>query len=179
MGRVSSIINNLLRSTVCRSPYFMTTLWVSHIRPLIEFNSCVWNVGYLCDIRRLESLQRRWTSEVEGIGGLEYPNRLLSLGLFSVRGRLLRLDLIKIWKCFHPRVDVGLLSLFEHAGGGITRGHRYKLSIPICRTEIWRRMLGVRCVTVWNSLPASLVECADIEGFKLGLDLFLGDSLYV
>ena len=57
VGRTSSMINNLLRSTVCRSSFFMTTLWVSHVRPLVEFNSCVWNVGYLCDTKRLESLQ--------------------------------------------------------------------------------------------------------------------------
>ena len=178
VGRVSSMISNLLRSTVCRSPLFMTTLWVSHIRPLLEFNSCVWNVGYLCDTKRLESLQRRWTAEVEGLAVVEYSERLRMLGLFSVGKRFLRLDLVKIWKCFNSRVDVGLLNLFEHARGGSTRGHQYKLSIPICRSEIWRRMFAVRCVTVWNSLPASLVQSGSVEAFKRGLDFFLGEALY-
>ena len=36
VGRAGSMMNNLLRSTVCRSIGFMVTLWVTHIRPLIE-----------------------------------------------------------------------------------------------------------------------------------------------
>ena len=37
---------NLLKSTVCRSPKFMTTLFVAHIRPILDFCSTVWNTGY-------------------------------------------------------------------------------------------------------------------------------------
>ena len=118
------------------------------------------------------------TAEVDGLRRLEYGERLRVLGLFSIKGRFLRLDLVKIWKSFHSEVDVGLLDLFEHAGGGVTRGHRFKLSIPVCRSEIWRRMFGIRCVTIWNSLPAPLVECKSVEGFKCGLDMFLGGALY-
>ena len=83
VGRAGSMMNNLLRSTVCRSISFMVTLWVSHIRPLIEYGSCIWNVGYLQDVRRLESIQRRWSREVQGMGGLDYAARLRSMGLFQ------------------------------------------------------------------------------------------------
>ena len=179
VGRTSSMINNLLRSTVCRGKEFMTTLWVSHVRPLIEYGSCVWNVGYLGDMRRLESLQRRWTREVDGLGGVEYVRRLHALGLFSVKGRLLRIDLVKVWKCFHSEVEVGLGDLFERARSERTRGHRYKLSIPVCRSEMRRRGFGVRCVETWNSLPVSLVDVSDVVAFKQGLDNFLGSSLFV
>ena len=112
-------------------------------------------------------------------GGMEYDFRLRSLGLFSVRGRLLRIDLIKVWKCFHAEVDLGLVELFERARFGRTRGHRYKLSIPVCRSEIRRRSFGVRCVTTWNSLPVSLVEVTSVDAFKRGLDSFLGGDLFV
>ena len=101
VGRTSSMMINILRSTVCRTVKFMVTLWVSHLRPLIEYGSCVWNVGYLGDLRRLESLQRRWTREAIGMCGLDYEERLRRIGLFSVEGRLLRIDLVKVWKCFH------------------------------------------------------------------------------
>merc|ERR1719452_348176 len=78
----------------------MVSLFVSHIRPIIDYGSCLWNVGYLRDVRRLESLQRRWTREIEGLGGLSYVSRLKEVGLYSVCGRLLRLDVVKIWKSF-------------------------------------------------------------------------------
>ena len=59
VGRASSMISNLLRCTVCRSAELMVSFWVSHIRPLLEYSSCAWNVKYLRDARRLELLQRR------------------------------------------------------------------------------------------------------------------------
>ena len=61
VGKVGGIMGDLLRSTICRSKVFMVSLFVSHIRPIIDYGSCLWNVGYLQDVRRLESLQRRWT----------------------------------------------------------------------------------------------------------------------
>ena len=57
VGRASSMFSNLLRCTVCCSTEFMVSLWVSHVRPFLDNGSCVWNVKYLRDARRLESLQ--------------------------------------------------------------------------------------------------------------------------
>ena len=91
---------------MCRSTKFMVSLWVSHVRPLLEYGSCVWNVKYLGDARRLESLQRRWTREIHGLSGMEYVDRLCSTGLFSIYGRLLRFDLVMVWKRFHTDVPI-------------------------------------------------------------------------
>ena len=54
VGRAGLLMGDLLRSTVCRAKEF-----TSHIRPLLDYCSCVWNVGYLADLRRLESVQKR------------------------------------------------------------------------------------------------------------------------
>ena len=48
---------------------------------------------------------------MDGMRGLEYGTRLRRLKLFSIRGRLMRIDMIKIWKAFHAEVDVGLSGL--------------------------------------------------------------------
>ena len=69
---------------------------------------------------------------------------------------------------------MGIANLFEIAEGRNTRRRQFKISIPVCRSEVRRRSNGVRCVMVWNSLPGSVVGCGSVEG----LDLFLGDSLY-
>ena len=55
----------------------------------------VWNVGYEGDTSLIESVQRRWTKNIDGLRGLTYRERLKSLKLFSTKGRLLRTDLIK------------------------------------------------------------------------------------
>ena len=171
-------MGELLRSTVCRSTDFMLSLFVSHIRPIIDYCSCLWNVGYLGDVRRLESLQRRWNREIDGIGNLEYVFRLKAIGLYSVQGRLLRSDLIKIWKSFNSEIDVGLSELFEMAANVGTRGHYLKMSIPICRSEVLRRSFAVRRVMLWNSLPADLVGVSSLGSFKGGLDVFLAERLF-
>ena len=129
------------------------------------------------DVRMLESLQRRWTREVEDVGHLEYPERLKALGLFSMYGCLLRIDLVKIWKIFNGN-NSELQSVFERLHHSQTRGHRFKLSVPRCYSDLRRRTLAVRCVNVWNSLPSSLVDATNVGSFKRGLDRFLGEALY-
>ena len=73
----------------------MITLFVSHIRPIMDFCSKVWNVCYLGDIRLLESVQRRWTREIADVSQLAYEERLKALELFSIYSRLLHADPIK------------------------------------------------------------------------------------
>ena len=45
---------------------------MSHIRPIIDFYSNAWNVGYLGDIKLLESVQQRWTREIADVSHLAY-----------------------------------------------------------------------------------------------------------
>ena len=54
-------------------------------------------------------------------------------------------------------------SLFEVACDVGTRGHIFKLTIAMCRIEVRRRSFVVRMVSVWNSLPAGVVEVESVE----------------
>ena len=178
VGRAGGLMSEFLRSTVCRAPDFMVSLFAIHIRPIIEYCSSVWNVGYMGDIRLLESLQRRWSREIAGCSHLSYEDRLVKLDLFSVAGRLLRADLIKMWKAFHCEIDVGLPSMLSRATYPGTRGHRFKLVVLRANTDILRRSWSFRSVNIWNSLPASVVECESLTTFKRLLTRQLGESLY-
>ena len=44
-------------------------------------------------------------------------------GLYSIYGRLLRIDLIQLCKAFHSDIDVGPSDIFEYAISTRTRGH--------------------------------------------------------
>jgi hypothetical protein len=179
VGKASGLANNLLRSTICRSPHFMVSLFVMHIRPIMDYCSSVWNVGFLGDLRLLESVQRRWTKSVDGLSDLDYLSRLKHLGLFSIRGRFLRADLIKYWRIVRGLDDcVDLGGLFQLAPDMRTRGHPYKLLMPACNTDIRRRFFGARCVRLWNSLPTHVVESDSLGAFKGLLAEFLGDVLF-
>ena len=108
----------------------MVTLFAAHIRTIIYYCSAIWHTRYVADLHLLEFVQRRWTKQVEGLYDLSYRARLRKLGLFSVSGRLLRADIIKVWKAFHPETEVGLSEIFELARDHRTRGLVFKLAVP-------------------------------------------------
>ena len=177
--KAAGMANNLLRSTVNRDADFMMTLFISHIRPIMDYCSCLWSVGYLGDSRLLESVQRRWTKQIRGFEDMNYGMRLRALNLFSMRGRRLRADLIKCWKAFHCTQDVGLSSMFMLAPRVGTRGHSFKLAVPSSFSDLRRRFYSVRVVSLWNNLPSRVAESCSLGAFKSGLWDSLGEYLFL
>ena len=86
--------------------------------------------------------------------------------LYSIKGCLLRIDLIQIWKAFHKVIDVRLSDIFEYARNTHTRSHANKLSISMWRKDVKKRYFAVRCVNIWFSIPAKTVASKKIETFK-------------
>ena len=152
---------NLLKSTVCRSPEFMLALFRSHIRPIIEYCSCVWHTGYLGDIRALEAVQRRWTKRIVGMANLDYGCRLRTLNMYSVQHRLLRADMIQCWKMFHGKCAVAPTDLFSLAPSQVCVAIDIRFAIPdlalmsdkdtsLCAAFGY----GTLCLTRWSPKPA-------------------------
>ena len=175
---LDGMVSNFLRSTISRSREFMLAILKSHIRPLLEFASPVWCTGYMEDMRMLEAVQRRWTREIEGLKDLQYSERLTQLNLFSVRGRLLRADLILYWKIFSGLSSITPEMLFSPNCRPGNRGHRFKIYRPFAITEARRRFFSVRTIDAWNSLPDNVVAAPSLTAFKTGLKGALGNALY-
>ena len=110
--KASGLCHSFLKSTVCRSPEFMMFLLKTHIRPLLDYSSCLWNTGFVGDARKLESVQRRWTKRIDSLGEMSYAERLHKLELFSVQGRLLRSDLIQYWKVMNVHCSMNADCMF-------------------------------------------------------------------
>ena len=96
-------------------------------------------------------------------------------GLYSIKGRLLRIDFIQIGKTFHSDIDVGVSDIFEYARYTGTRGPAYQLSIPLCRKDVKKRSFSIRCANIWNLIPAEVVASDSVEIFKAQFDRFFGD----
>ena len=164
--KAAGLCQSFLKATVCRTPEFMLFFFVTHVRPIIEYASCVWNTGYMEDMRTLERIQRKWTKQVEGLGELPYSGRLRELDLYSVQGRLLRADLIEYWKILHGKSSINTTDLFSLASNIGTRGHSMKLNVPRASTEIRQRSFSHRQISLWNSLPEEVVMATSISTFK-------------
>ena len=176
--KAGGMAQNFLKSTVCRKPEFMLFLLTTHIRPIIEYCSCVWSTGYQGDLRLLESVQRRWTKQICGIRDLSYAERLHTLNLFSVKGRLLRADMIQCWKMFNGMSHIAVRDVFELPRHTSTRGHCYKMFKTTTNTDVRNRFFSVRCISAWNALPKHVVTAPSLSRFKRLLGETLGDALY-
>ena len=176
--KAGAVARNFLKSTVCRDPDFMLLLLKSHIRPLLEYASPVWNTGYIQDVKKLEAIQRLWTRNTRGLENKEYGERLQSLDLFSVKGRLLRADLIKCWKIFHGASAIQPADLWVTNNESRTRGHRYKIKVTRNQVDARARFFSCRIVQDWNSLPDGVVGSNSLSEFKGLLAQTLGQRLY-
>ena len=176
--KAGGLAQSILKATVCRSPEFMLTLLTTHIRPILEYCSCLWHTGYISDIKTLESVQRRWTKRVERLSQVDYGTRLRTLNLYSVSGRLLRADMIFCWKIFHGKCSVVPEDIFSVSSDRGTRGHRYKVDHVRPDTDVRGRSFGLRVINQWNRLPDHVVALDDLKQFKAMLSDALGDKLF-
>ena len=155
---------------------FLVSLFVSHIRPIMEYCSRIWNVVYLADVRLFESVQRRWTRETFGIGHFSYVERLKKLGLHSVYGRCVQADLIKCWKLFHSKEYIGLLNFLSLFVDRRTRGYSLKFVLSRCNREL-KRFFHVRVIQRWNALPEHVIMQSSLVSFKRNPEVELGNVL--
>ena len=133
----------------------------------------IWNLGYVCDMKLLERVQRRWTRNVSGLEEVSYSDRLQRLNLFSVQGRLLRADLIMVWKIFNGKVPIAPDRLFI-MNTLPNRGHNLKIYKPRHNLDVRKRSFAHRVVDNWNSLPSSVVNSQSLTTFKRLLQLEAG-----
>ena len=101
------------------------------------------------------------------------------MNLFSFQGRLLRSDMVMIWKIINGLCSVPPDTLFSfYLANNITRGHQYKIFLPRSNSEIRRRFFSVRVIARWNSLSADTVSAENLDSFKAKLHRDLGEELF-
>ena len=173
----NDLTTNFFSSTLCRDQEFLLNIYLANIRPKLEYASTLWNTGYAGDLRKLERVQRRWTRKMRGLENLSYPERLHRLNLFSVKGRLLRADLIMVWKIFNSKCAISPEQLFVMSSFTY-RGHNLKIYKPIIRLDIRKRSFACRIIADWNALSTTTVNSLTVESFKKHLQADLGHKLF-
>jgi hypothetical protein len=91
----------LFRGFTSRSLPLMRKAFITYIRPLLEYDSIVWNPTKKYLIDKLETVQRRFTKRISPIAHLSYQERLAALNLEPLEIRRLRFDLIQYYKILH------------------------------------------------------------------------------
>ena len=158
----------------------MITLYRALVLPILEYCCQLWHPVVLGDVRKIEAVQRTFTSRITGMRQLSYWDRLKQLKLYSLERRRERYLIIYVWKMIR-----GLVPNFEEAGSiklQTESGRRGKLcEIPrripgsAHRVETLREnslvVLGPR---LFNCLPRDARDWeGSLETFKEKVDTFL------
>ena len=147
-------------------------LFCAFVRPHLEYAQSVWAPHLQKHIDAIEKVQMRATKLVDGIGNLEYEERLRKCDLTTLVFRRTRGDMIEIFKHFKIYDRTILSRSFMH-NDRPSRKHRYQLYQR--RPYDGQRGLQTnsfyhRVTKQWNDLPAKVVERNDINKFKNDLD---------
>jgi hypothetical protein len=69
-------ISILFRGFPTRHLYIMRQSFTTYIRPLLEYNSIVWNPSFIYLIDVIENVQRNFSKRIQSISSLSYLERL-------------------------------------------------------------------------------------------------------
>ena len=151
-------------STLCQ-------VFISYVRPILEYNTPVWNPWLIQDIKCVERVQRFFTRALfirVKLPTMSYTDRLANLGLHSLEYRRVYFDLVMCFKIVKNLVDLDTSAFFcINLSPYSTRGNSIKLSPLSSPHHNFRsNFFSIRVIHIWNSLPDSVVTASSEKIFR-------------
>ena len=159
----ANLIHKCFRS---RDTSTLVRAYITYVRPLLEYASSVWSPHLLKDIKRVESVQRRFTKRLPGMGDKTYSRRLTDIGLESLELRRLQQDLVLTYKILFSKLVVNYENMFNVRLHSRTRGHDWKLMTSHSHIDIRKHFHCVRVVAPWNSLNMTVNDLNSVKKFR-------------
>ena len=154
-----------------RDEITLMTLYKSLIRSRLEFCCPLWNSSKIEDIIKLETIQRNYTSKIDGYSDFTYWDRLKGLRLMSLQRRRERYTLLHLFKIQNNLApnDVNIKFTFSDRRGilalvpTLSRNCKQKIQ------SIYDSSFAVFAPRLWNSLPKRVRDEESFGKFKAAL----------
>jgi hypothetical protein len=164
-SKASSRVGIIHRAFSCRNRVFMRKMFISYVRPILEYASEVWSPLNIDDIDKIERIQRRYTKRIVGLSHLSYAERLVNCDLEPLELRRLHADLIMTFKIVKGVVDLNFDDFFSYAPVS-SRGNSLKLYPKRAHSNTVLNCFNYRVINIWNSLPDCVVTAASSTSFR-------------
>ena len=169
-GKANRMLGFINRNFSFKNKDIILPLYISLVRPHLEYAVQFWSPHYTKDIAKLEAVQRRATKMITSLRNKPYEERLASLNLFSLDKRRLRGKLIECFKILKGFTNVDPRQLFSIDNSSRTRSNGVKLKCKQVQLDSTKFFFTNDVVKEWNKLPPSVVQCETINSFKTKLD---------
>ena len=154
----------ILKCFTSQDKKLLYNAFTTFVRPTLEYASIIWNPYRLSDIRKIESIQRRFTKRLFGLENLSYDERLSVLNSESLRIRRSKTDLKMCFSILKKFTVDSYDSMFVYRFG-VTRSTFHALSMPKFANNFERYLFKNRCINLWNALPESVVNATSMRQF--------------
>ena len=176
VASASKLVGWTLRTFRRRSRFLMLTVWKSLIQSKLDYCSQLWSPSDQANISKLEGVAKNFTSRVAGMDGLDYWERLSTLGMYSQERRRERYQIIFIWKLSQGHVQGYKLPFYESDRRGLLvalppMAQRSPTAVRRAREA----SLKVKGARLFNLVPQELrgLTGVCVDTFKAALDSWL------